>query len=931
MSECETQASAAAAGQNGAVSTQGKLIGRDAELAAIRDLVASASGSGGVLLLRGEPGIGKSALLDEAVAVAAEAGVRVLRVTGVRTEAHLPFAGLHQLLRPLLSGLDALPPPQRAALAAAFGLAEGAAQDPFLISLATLTLLTDAASDQPILIVIDDAQWLDRPSDDVVGFVARRVGSDPVALLVACRGGATASVESAGLPSVEIGPLEDAAARELLGLRAGHLEASVRERILRDAEGNPLALVELPAALGARQRATRADPLPVTARIERAFAGRVADMPDAATRLLLLAALDNEGIVDEIVAAGRALGLTEASLADLMPAVEGDLITIDDGLLRFRHPLIRSAAAQRASEADRREAHRALAAVAVDLDHVAWHRAAAAAGPDEETAALLESAAARAERRGAMSVALASLEEAARLTPDEQTRGLRLLSAAARAYELGRLDIMSRMLHEAAPLEVDELEDRRQAWVLGLRLTGPKTAREEQNIGLVVGAAERIAGEDIDLALALTTLAAARSWWMDVDDAVWARLVEVATAIAPFRDDPRLLYVLAAASREQSAEVVKRLRARLLDPEPLEPTSARTLGSSALWIGDLDAATEFLGGSADTLRTQGRLGWLARGQILKGWCATHLGRLSDAGPDLDEGLRLAIETNQETFVANAHMALAQLHALRGRFEESEAALVEAERHAVDAYSDGVGAHVLHARGMLELAAGHHADAFDTIRHVFEPGDQGYHRVVRTWAVADLVDAAIPAGRSADAGRYLDALDGDAGLAESPLLRINMAYARAVLAAERDDDAGAETAFATALAADLERWPLPRARLLLAYGSWLRRRRRVAESRDPLRSARDLFDAIGVPRLADRARRELGAAGEISGARRPKSVDELTPQELQIARLAASGLSNRDIGERLYLSHRTVGFHLYHVYPKLGISGRAQLHAALGAA
>jgi DNA-binding CsgD family transcriptional regulator len=918
--------------QNGAVLTQERLIGRDAELAAIRAVVASASRDGGALLLQGDAGIGKSALLEEGVEAAKTAGIRVLRVTGVRTEAHLPFAGLHQLLRPLLARLDALPPPQRSALATAFGLEEGAAQDPFLISLATLTLLTDAAADRPILAVVDDAQWLDRPSDEVLGFVARRLGSDPVALLVACRDGeATTAIESAGLPILQIQPLQDAAARELLLRRAAQLRTTNRERVLREAAGNPLALAELSAALKNRTGDAPTDPLPVTARIERSFASRLVDLPEATATLLLLTALDDQAIVDDILAAGRALGFEEVGLDDLGPAIDGGLLAIDERSLRFPHPLIRSAMAQSAGDADRRAAHAALAGVLADPDRVAWHRAAAATGPSEETAALLEAAPERSERRGAMAVAVTTLEEAARLTPDGEARGRRLLGAAERAYALGRYDIMLRVLEAADRLDVAALEHRRQAWLLGLQLTGPKTAREEQTIRLAVDAARRFAAEDLPLAHALLTLAAARSWWMNVSPDIWASVVDRATTIAQGPDDSRLLWVKSAAAPRHGAEVVDHLRRRLSSAEPLDPNDARVLGTCAMWVGDLDAATEFLGASLDVNRREGRLGLLARALIIDGWCSAHLGRLSDAAPELEEGLRLSVETDQENFVATAQVALTEYHALRGDLEQSAAALVEAERHARQAYADGLVAHVHHARGLFELAAGRHADAFDSLRHIYEPSHEGSHPVIGSWAISDLVESAVPAGHAAEAARYLDGLEQHPGLVASPWQRITMAYARAVLAASSDDDAAAEAAFAAALAMDLQRWPLPRARLLLAHGAWLRRQRRVAAARDPLRTARDLFDAIGVPWLADRARRELGATGEVSRARREKSIDELTPQELQIARLAASGLSNREIGERLYVSHRTVGFHLYHVYPKLGISGRAQLHAALGAA
>jgi len=911
------------------VLTQPGLLGRQAELEAIDRLVATTPESGGVLVLRGEAGIGKSALLAEAVASASRAGIGVLRVTGVRTEAHLPFAGLHQLLRPILADLDELPPPQRSALEAAFGLADGASTDPFLISLATLTLLTDAAAERPILAVVDDAQWLDRPTDEVLAFVARRLGSDPVALLIAILDGQATSIEAAGLPVLVLQPLADGAARELLD-RGGHaLAPAVRDRVIREAGGNPLALVELPAALPVELDGGASGTLPVTARVERAFAAKVVDLPATTSILLLVAAVEDQGSVDEILAAGKVLGVADADIGSLTPALDAGLLLFDDGALRFRHPLVRSAVLQRANAVDRCAAHNALAEVVLDADRVAWHRAAAAIGPDEAVASLLDAAAERADRRSAIAVAAAALERAARLSSDGQARGTRLLRAADRAYALGRPDIMARLLRDAEPLDIPTLEDRRQAWLRALELNGPTTIREEAHIRQVADAAERAAADgDVDLGMALLLLAAARCWWIDASPALRERLVEIAVAIAPDPDDPRVLYVLAASPSEHGTEVVARLRRWLASTDPIEPDDARVLATTAMWIGDLDTARELFASSVASQRAQGRLGLVARTQVLTGWSALHVGKLSDVRPALDEGLRLAEETSQQFIVTTAHTALAQYHALRGDLDAGAVALVEAERVALETPAEGLFANICHAHGMLDLAAGRYEEAFEFLRHIYEPGDRGYHTVVRSWVVSDLVDAAIPSGRAGEASRYLATLETDPGLMASPWQRISTAYARAVMAADGDDADAAETAFASALAPELQRWPLPRARVLLAYGSWLRRQRRVVESRGPLRTARELFDAMGVAWMGERARRELGASGEASRARGAYTLDELTPQELQIARLAADGLSNREIGERLYLSHRTVGFHLYHVYPKLGISSRAQLHAAL---
>jgi len=912
------------------VLTQPSLVGRDAEIEHIHSVVGTASGDGGVLIIRGEAGIGKSSLLAVAAAAATAARFRILRVTGVRTEANLPFAGLHQLLRPILGGLDHLPAPQRSALGAAFGMSDGAAgQDPFLIALATLTLLTDAAAERPILVALDDAQWLDRPSDEALAFVARRLGSDPVLLLAAIREGeATTAIEHSGLPEIVLRPLADGAARDLLDRHGPELASAARERVLREAAGNPLALVELPATVRSDIDDDPMETIPVTARVEQAFAAQVIDLPEATRSLLLVAAVDDQGVVGEILAAGTVMGAPDGGLAGIQPAIDAGLVVLDGESLRFRHPLVRSATAQRANATDHRAAHTALAQVVQDPDRVAWHTAAAATGPDEAVASLLEDAAKRAQRRGAIAVATAALERAARLSPDSREAGVRLLHAADLAYKLGRFDMMLRILQDAEPLDTPTLESRRTAWLRALELTGPKGAREPVEIRLVTDAAERAAPIDRDFALALLALASARAFWIDAAPRLHERIVGVAATAAGDPDEPWLLYTKASASRVYGPEVVDRLGRRLASPDPTPPDDARVLGTSAMWVGELDAACQFFAASVAAIRGQGRLGMVARGQVLSGWCAMHLGRMAEAGPALEEGLRLSMETNQQNFVATAYVALTEYLAHRGDLAGAGAAVVEAERHAREQYVDGLMAHVQHARGLLSLAAGRYADAFGSLRRIYRLGAEGYHTVMRGWAVADLVDAAIPAGRSGEAAGYIDDLASDSRVVAGSWQQITLAYARAVLAADAADATAAEAAFSVALAAQLDRWPLPRARLLLAYGSWLRRQRRVAESREPLRTARDLLDAMGVAWLGERARRELGASGEASRAKGPIMLDELTPQELQIARLAADGLSNREIGERLYLSHRTVGFHLYHVYPKLGISSRAQLHAAL---
>jgi hypothetical protein len=404
-------------------------VGRDAELGQLRELLMRARrGEGGARLIVGDAGIGKSSILSRAAQFAGELGMRTHRVIGVQSETQLPFAGLHQLVRPMLDSLDRLPARQRGALAAAFGMAEGDAPDLFLIALATLDLLSERAADEGIVLIVDDGQWIDRSTADVLTFLGRRLESDPIALLAAMRSGYRSALLEADLPELRLGPIEESAAIELLDQSAPGLGPGARERLLAMAAGNPLALIELPAALGteqARRQSGLPTTLPLTDRLEQAFASRTKDLPSATRHALVVAAADDGDSLHEILAAA------EADEEALVPAVDAGLIDLADASLTFRHPLVRSAVYQGASPAQRQAAHAALADVLVDEpDREVWHRAAAMRQPDEETAARLEEAATRAVRRGAVPIAVDALELAASLTPTAELRGARLLQAA---------------------------------------------------------------------------------------------------------------------------------------------------------------------------------------------------------------------------------------------------------------------------------------------------------------------------------------------------------------------------------------------------------------------------------------------------------------------------------------------------------------------
>ena len=905
------------------------LFGRDRELGVLDDLVDRAHVGGGALVLRGEAGIGKSSLLAAASRHARDSRIAVLTSTGVQSEADLPFAGLHQLLWPILDRAEDLPARQRAALLAAFGMSEQAAPEFFLIALAALDLLADAAAGSPLLLVAEDAQWLDHATCDVLAFVARRLASEPIALLIAIREGYDSPLGAeAGLPELRLEGLDATAAGALLDAHAPGLAAGVRERLLEEAAGNPLALVELPDALGSDQLGgAEGLPtlLPLTQRLERAFAARVSELPEATRSLLLVAAIDDGGVLSEVLEAAAILQGTapavEATEA-LAPALAARLVNVDELGLRFRHPLVRSATHQAASVPERHAAHAALAKVrAGQPDRRVWHRAASIAGPDEQVAAELEAASAR--QRGGIVVAVAALERAAKLSDDPARRGGRLLRAAELAFELGRHDLVLRLLHEAEPLALGPPERARMLWIRGM--VDPRIPGQAQRASLL-GAAERARADgDTDLALNLLWLVASRYWWADPGERERETVIAAAERVGALDDDLRLLAIRAyGAPIERGRAVIERL-SRSASGGNGDAGATRLLGGAALVVGAFDLAAGFLAVSGAALRTQGRLGHLARVLVLHAWAAFYLADWHVAMPAAEEAGRLAVETREPVWAAGAQVVKAMLAAVRGEQDLAEALAREAEQAALPIGAGFLLTAVQLARGLTALGSGRHGDAHQHLRRVFDPTDPAYHPFMRCWAIGDLAEAAAHSGRRDPARALLEELEPAAERTPSLWFQAGMRYARALLA----DDEDAETLFQDALSADLTRLPFARARLLLAYGAWLRRQRRVAESRAPLRAARETFDALGVLPWGERARQELRAAGETSGRRRTSEAwDQLTPQELQIAQMAAEGLSNREIGQQLYLSHRTVGSYLYRVFPKLGITSRSQLRVVL---
>nr|WP_221383081.1 LuxR family transcriptional regulator [Actinoplanes polyasparticus] len=876
-----------------------QVVGRAEEIERLRALLDRLPREGGSLVLRGDAGVGKSTLLGWAAGEAGRRGLRTITVTGVQAEFDLPYAGLDRLV----TGL----PPQESTAAAQAVVRAALDGDltPVRVALALLTLLTESAG---TLLLADDAQWLDDASWDALTFVARRLAGDPVLIVMTMRNGAetTQRLAGAALPELTVEPLADAEAAALLDQRAPALRPDVRDRVLAEAAGNPLGLVEL-ASLGDRTGRLPED-LPLPARLERSFALSVDALPEATRTLLQVAAYNDGSDVYETVAA--AAGLAAITIDDLTPAVAADLVRVDGfGALRFRHPLVRSALRQAVPAGRRRDIHAALAATIPDApgdERRIWHLAAATTRPDERIAAELARAAQRARRRGTLVSAIVGLERAAQLTPDPDVQAHRLMWALATAHDLGDPETLRRLMTTLSARTLPPPVQARLNWFREVMLGSGWSGAER--LASFVEAVDQVR-RDGDPELALTELAnnALRCYWSNADDRTRTAMVDAVERFDLPPDNAQRIAVLAmAAPLERGPEVIAsidRLSRRLLGtPEELE-----LLAVSASGLGSWRRSVVLCRAAANSARAEGRLGLLTQTLVTEATVAGQLGDVRLAEQAATEAFALANETGQPRWALTASMAQGYAAALRGDSATAERLAHEAESALLPAGAYPMLALVQLIRGVGALAEGRHVTAFEQLSAVFDPDDVPYHPAIRLWAVSHLADAAVGCGREDDLRAIMDGLP-DVDL---PVLRMGRAYVAALL--EPGEIEGA-------IDAD---YPFERARLQHSYGSWLRRRRRVSESRTHLRAATTALNALGVTPWAERARAELRAAGE-SSPRREDARDRLTPQELQIAMLAADGLTNRDIGERLFLSPRTISTHLYHIFPKLGVSSRTEL-------
>jgi DNA-binding CsgD family transcriptional regulator len=899
------------------------LLGRERELSMLHGLIRDGRRAGAALIVRGEAGAGKSALLTAADWYARTRGTRVLRVTGVEAETDLPYAGLYSLLRPVLQGLDGLATPQRDALSAAFGMGEPVCAEPFMLGLATLELLTGVAATTPLLVVVEDAHRLDQPTLEVLAFVARRLPAERIVLLAAISNEHEGDIDLSDLPALRLDGIDTAAAASLLGERAPALSSTLRSRVIELAAGNPLALCELSASLLAAEAADAPTPtaleLPLGDRLTRAFSIRLEGLPAPTQRLLLLAACDDHALIAETLAAAESIGeRVTAMVQAIEPAVAAGIATVEGPRLRFTHPLMRSAVYQRADLAARLAAHAAVAeAVRRDAFRHAWHRALSIIGPDAELAAELHAAATTARARGRMGDAFVAFERAAWLTDDPAAHTRSLLAAAGAALELGWPDLGRRLV---AAAEAPELHGKeRDLAACALRLLGDGTG-EEAEIDDLLRYAEL--APDMPGARRAVFRAAVNALWLEPDAQVSASIVATTDALDLAEDDPWRLAIMASVGPvEQRDEIFERLeQAAAGATESCDV--AFVLGYAASVTCQDERASSLLSQAIDGLRAQRRLRMLTQALTLRSWAQIGLARLDAATSDAAEATELASITGQSLWEARALAASALLAAMRGEDDAVGRLADAADRQGVPGVGAAAIADVLIARGHAALAYGRHAEAARTLGRIYDDRDQLGTAFQRLVAIGDFAEAAARSG-GAEAAR--DAL-ADLSRALPAALREGrpeIAYAETLLT----DDWCAEDGFRAVLDRAAQLSPFMRARVRLSFGTFLRRQRRVVDSREPLESAAAGFEALGATPWAQRARQELRATG-VNCKRGSTSRLELTPQETLIAQMAASGLSNQQIGQRLYLSPRTIGAHLYRVFPKLGVASRGELHHAL---
>jgi DNA-binding CsgD family transcriptional regulator len=889
-------------------------VGREAEQAQIERLLDDAAGGrGGALVVRGEAGVGKTALLEQAVEAAE--GFRVVRAVGAEAEAELPFAGLHELVGPVVGLIQGLPEPQSKALQAALALEETESLDRFSVYAATLGLLAAAAADRPVLCVLDDAHWLDQASAEALVFAARRIAHDPIAMLFAVRDPAEAAFGAPGLSELRLEGLTLAAAKALLAASASSLLPAVVDRLLETAGGNPLALLEFAAS--ATQTEEGGQPLPVSEAVERAFLVRASRLSAPARRALLLAAAGDPGDPQGLWAALE----SEQVSGDPLAEAERAGLVVRGRRLRFTHPLARSAIYHSATPAERRAAHLILAETTNAAERRTWHLAAAALGPDEQVASALEQLAAEARKRAGASAAAEALERAARLTADEQTRARRLFAAGLEAEAAGRLERAEQLLAEAAELATDaELHAdavARRSYLLFDR------GEFERAIELATAEAERTAGSTAARVLTAGGAVHALVHRLDIPAARATAERAAELAGAGVRQDLDLCHMLAwtwelSGQTKEALELVRECD----DRADVGTVLAIDFAARFIFLEDYVRARSRLELIIEHARKAHALGNLSYAVDMLARLELLMGRPAAAYAASLEAIQLTEPLGNDVALASSLAWLSLVEATLGRCDDAND---HGRRSLRITTARGDRYNEVRARGGLGLAAiarGDVAAAADWLEPAAQLLADGGVRLPNTLPVhGDLIEAQARLGKNAEASKQLARVLENAELTESRSARAVGARCRALLA----DDGDAGEAFEAALELhDADANEFERARTQLAYGERLRRLRRPRLARAQLHPALETFELLGARPWEERARAELRASGERLRSRKPAAHEQLTPQELQVSLGAAEGLTNKEIGARLFLSPKTVEFHLGRAYRKLDVRSRAEL-------
>jgi DNA-binding CsgD family transcriptional regulator len=909
-------------------SLPGELIGRDRELALIGEFLGRAIGQGDALLMVGEPGVGKTALIDAAVDRAVVNGFAVLRASGVEFEADIPFAGLHQLLMPLAGRIAQLGDAHRTALNVALGFGAGPAPDRLLVCAAVLTLIRAVGADRPVLVVVDDVHWLDRATAPVLGFLARRLGGTAAGFLASWRSDEHGYFERAGLAELEVPPLDGAAAGWLLDSRYPLLSPRTRHRLLAEACGNPLALLELSRAANDYGSGAMANPseMPLGRRLRVMYAAQLAEIPDRSRYALLLMALDSTSDARVF----KAIRDSPRGPAELMPAERARLIKSEPGSyhLTFRHPLIRAAVVELAGADERRRAHRHLAQLMRDQpDRRAWHLGQASAEPDEQVAALLDQAAHSVLRRGDGVAAIAALIRAAELSPRAQDQARRLADAAFLGAnvtgDLRNAEMLLADSQRANAGRAGSVEAATAAAMVLLNGDGDVATAHRLLIGVLQTA-------DLRTASPLTAYRALRTLELVCHYGGRAELWELFDRQKASLDQPevqRLDPGVVADPVRSHGPALDRLDAEIAAlADQTDSTEIIRVAGSATFVDRLPRCRQALHRVVRNEADTGAVTSTIYADTLLAFEAYLTGQWDEAQQLADVTAGLCESRGYRLLGWNARAITAFLAACRGDTDGSQAIADEMIRWAVPRGVRHVQADAWYASVLAALARSDFEAAYQNAVKLSPAGQFAPYEPRAPWVMLDLVDAALRTGREDEASAHVQAIRRTQVAKVSSRLALLAAAAQALVA----PDSQAPALFDTALAIDgAELWPFDVARVHLLGGERLRRQRETSRSRFHLTTALDIFRGLGAAPWAERAAMEL----RVTGQTRPRPElqryhEALTPQELEIAHLAATGLSNKEIGARLYLSHRTVGAHLYRIFPKLRISSRAALRDAL---